>query len=497
MKEKVGSRDYCRHNWTWQVILISNLDHKIAPEWNVLVVDRKNSMDPFDAPTADPQKTVPVAGAMLIPESLYGQFGKYQIIEKIGQGGMGAVYRAKDSVLERQVAIKVPLLDSSDRAATLGRFSREAVAAAVLRHPSICPVFEFSQFEGIPFIVSPFLKGRSLQNMLDEDGPWSTDQALKLGILLANALQYAHQHSVVHRDIKPQNILIEEGGTPIILDFGLAKMEQANQMQWTQSGEVLGTPAYMPPEQIDGSVGAIGPASDIYALGMTLYCMLTGRTAFSGAAQFMIPQILMDPPRPPSSFALSKKEIEPLDELILKALQKKPIHRFKSMSEFAFGMQQVLNGLGRSNTSISPLPDLRILGTGHRYHPTQYQQSIRIGRQRSQSNNPNAMANDLVIRADGSQDRTLRISRQHLEIVASQHGIGVIDRSQAGISINGKSANKGEVVPLAIGDIVSVAGVIEIEILSSVASNCVRAQTSDPMVGFEATMGDFYKDGSN
>lgn len=454
-------------------------------------------MDPFDAPTVDPQETAPLAGTPLIPDSLFGRFGKYQIIEKIGQGGMGAVYRAKDSVLERQVAIKVPLLDAHDRASTLGRFSREAVAAAALRHPSICPVFEFSEFEGIPFIVTPFLTGKCLQELLDEDGAWSADRTLRLGIQLANALQYAHQHSVVHRDIKPQNILMEEGGTPIILDFGLAKVGQTNQLQWTQSGEVLGTPAYMPPEQIDGSVGVVGPASDIYALGMTMYRMLTGRTAFSGEAQFMVPQILMDPPRPPSSVAPMRDELRPLDELILKALQKRPVQRFKSMSEFAIEMQLALNNFGNSSGALYPLPVLRILGTGHRYHPTKHQQSIRIGRQRTQSNNHNAMANDLVIRADGGQDRTLRISRQHLEIVTTQHGLGVIDRSQAGISINGQTVQKGEVVPLSEGDVVSVAGVIEIEILSSACNSGAIAPASDPLVGFEATMGDFYKDGSN
>ncbi len=454
-------------------------------------------MDPFDAPTVDPQKTAPLANTPLIPDSLFGRFGKYQIIEKIGQGGMGAVYRAKDSVLERQVAIKVPLLDVHDRASTLGRFSREAVAAAALRHPSICPVFEFSEFEGIPFIVTPFLLGRCLQELLDEDGAWSAARSLTLGIQLANTLQYAHQHSVVHRDIKPQNILMEEDGTPIILDFGLAKVEQTNQLQWTKSGEVLGTPAYMPPEQIDGSVGVIGPASDIYALGMTLYRMLTGRTAFSGEAQFMIPQILMDQPLPPSLVTPMRDELRPLDNLILKALQKRPVHRYKSMFEFAAEMQHTLNGLGKSSPALTPLPDLRILGTGHRYHPTKHQQSIRIGRQRTLSNNQNAMANDLVIRADGSQDRSLRISRQHLEIVTSQHGVGVIDRSQAGISINGKTVIKGEVVPLSIGDVISVAGVIEIEILSSVANHDAVVPVSDPLVGFEATMGNFFKDGSN
>ena len=456
-------------------------------------------MDSFDAPTVDPQGISPSAAQALIPESLYGRFGKYQIVEKVGQGGMGAVYRARDTVLERQVAIKVPLLDRNDRDSTLGRFSREAVAAATLRHPSICPVFEFSEFENIPFIVTPFLSGRSLQDCIEQDLFWPLDRSLRMGVRLARALGYAHQNNVVHRDIKPQNIFIETDGTPIILDFGLAKISQANQLQWTQSGEILGTPAYMPPEQIDTRVGPIGPASDIYALGMTLYRLLTGRSAFGGEAQFMIPQILMDRPRAPSSVVPDRDELKRVDALLLKSLEKKPKDRFASMSEFADAMQRILDGDDLAAEGTVRLPDLRIVGSGHRYHPSRTQQSIRIGRQRSMPNNPEASANDLVIRADGNQDRSLRISRQHLEIVTTQSGLGLVDRSQAGVSINGRTVKRGEVEPLAIGDILSVAGVLEIEILpwaEKERNQLPPLHAAASPVGFEATMGDFYKDES-
>ena len=272
-------------------------------------------MDPFDAPTFDPQKTRAPQALPLIPESLYGQFAKYRILEKVGQGGMGAVYRATDTILQREVAIKVPLMGVQDRAATLGRFSREAVAAAALRHPAICPIFEFNEFSGIPYIVTPFLKGRNLHDQLEEDGLWSIEKSLRLGITLASALQEAHRHNVVHRDIKPQNIFIEQDGSPLILDFGLAKVSAANQQQWTQAGEVLGTPTFMPPEQIDPGVGPMGPSSDIYSLGMTIYRMVTGRTAFEGEAAFIIPQILLDPPRPPSSLHPSREELRHVDAL--------------------------------------------------------------------------------------------------------------------------------------------------------------------------------------
>ncbi len=453
-------------------------------------------MDPLDAPTFDPQKTTPLGQLPLIPESLYGRFGKYHIIEKVGQGGMGAVYRAKDTILERIVAIKVPLLDSDDRATTLGRFSREAVAAAGLRHVSICPIFEFNEFAQIPFIVTPFVDGRPLEELLQEQGAWDAVRSLQLGVQLAHALEYAHQHTIVHRDIKPQNILIEPDGNPVILDFGLAKVANSNQLQWTQSGEVLGTPAYMPPEQIDSFVGPVGPACDIYALGMTLYRMMTGRTAFSGEPQFMAPAILMDPPRPPSTILPSRADLKHVDALLLCALAKKPSDRFPSMMHFSKAMQMALESLAARGAS-NKLPELRIVGTGHRYRPTPFQSSIRIGRQRAMANNSPAMANDLVIRADGDPERSLRISRQHLEIVSTEQGLGVIDRSKAGIRVNGRSAAPGQFEPIAIGDIINIAGVLDIELLSCESGNGAAIASSTPLTGFEATLGDFYKDGSN
>lgn len=449
-------------------------------------------MDPLDAATYDPEQTRQPESAGLIPEALFGTFGKYKIVEKIGQGGMGAVYRAIDTVLEREVAIKVPIFSGSDRASTLARFTREAIAAANLRHPVICPIFEYNEQSGIPFIVTPFLHGRSLQAQLDQSGPWLIGQTLELGIKLAGALDYAHRSNVVHRDIKPQNIFLEQDGLPLILDFGLAKFANPNREQFTQMGEILGTPAYMPPEQIDASIGPIGPAADIYALGMTLYYVLTGRTAFSDRAEFAIPQILLDPPPLPSSVGPSGRDLSSVDALIVRALAKKPHSRYQSMHEFAQAMQCVLETPHGQQPACDRLPDLRIAGSGHRYHPHPTQKSIRIGRQRNSSSNAGLPINDLVVRAEGDESKSLRISRQHLEIISLENGWAAIDRSQAGIAINGVLAIKNTPVPIHHNDIIQVAGVIEIVVLKPVPTQQARA---DELVGFEATMGDFFRDG--
>jgi serine/threonine protein kinase len=448
-------------------------------------------MDPLDAPTFDPDQTRHPEELGRLPEALFGEFGKYHIVEKIGQGGMGAVYRALDTVLGREVAIKVPIFDAVDRQAALGRFRREAIAAATLRHPVICPIFEYNEQYGIPFIVTPYLRGRSLQSQLDESGPWPLEPALQLGIKLANALYFAHQSKVIHRDIKPQNIFLELDGAPMILDFGLAKFAVPRDDQRTQSGDILGTPAYMPPEQIDPSLGSIGPAADIYSLGMTLFYVLTGRTAFSADPACAVPQILLDPPPLASRVGPAGNSLSCIDLVLNQALAKQPNQRFESMFEFAAVMQKVLDG-GQWRTSATiQLPDLGIVGTGHRYHPLAGQRHIRIGRQRAATNNPTLPTNDLVVRADGDADKSLKISRQHLEIVSTENGFAAIDRSLAGISINGIRASKGVPVPLQFGDIIQVAGVIEIVVLRPT----VGLAGGESLAGFEATMGDFYRDG--
>ncbi len=453
-------------------------------------------MDPLDAPTFDPEKTRrPPA---LLPENLFGAFGKYDIVQKIGQGGMGAVYLAEDTTLGRRVALKVPLFSLADREIVLGRFGIEARSAASLRHPYICPIFEYGELHGLPFMVSPFLSGKTLQDHLDAEPFWSVARSLEVTIKVADALHYAHGHRVVHRDIKPSNIMIEESGEPLVLDFGLARCDDSISKQWTSTTEVIGTPSYMAPEQIDHKLGSIGPACDIYALGVTLYRMVLGRLPFTGEPLFVIPQILADPPPLPSRTAPQLENVERLDAVILRALAKKPSDRFESMAEFQSELQSALAKAVPSRLEKCRLPDLRIVETQQRYRPSALQHRIRIGRQRVNPKNPNELMNDLVIRAGQDDAKSLRISRQHCEIIIENSQIGVVDKSQAGLQINGRAARKGEFEPLNVGDKLNIAGVVELELIESSHARQIPSERRASPSGslFEATMGDLYIEAS-
>jgi serine/threonine protein kinase len=447
-------------------------------------------MNSLDAPTFDPDGT---RRPRLIPESLFGSFGKYVIVEKLGQGGMGAVYLARDTMLDRQVAIKVPLLDTENRQGILSRFEREAKAAASLRHQNICPIFEFGEFQGIPFMVSPFLEGRSLQDHLDSEGLWPLGKALDVAAALADALSYSHQQDIIHRDIKPSNVLIEPNGVPQILDLGLAKSSSSTQQQLTHSGDALGTPSYMSPEQIDSSYGAIGPAVDIYSLGMTLYRLVVGGLPFDGDVICMIPQILSDPVTLPSIARPEVKGLEQLDEVIMKSLEKRPENRFANMNDFAIALRTIRSRIDMAASgSQFQLPDLVVVGAGVRYHPASYQSSIRVGRQRASTTNPSQLSNDVIIRIHGDNEKSLRISRQHFEIQSTQQGLTIFDRSQAGITINGEPAKKGEKLTVQIGDTLNVAGVIEFQIAQPLptAQWNARQRVLNTASPIEATVGE-------
>ncbi len=453
-------------------------------------------MNSLDAPTFDPDGT---RRPQLIPESLFGSFGKYVIVDKLGQGGMGAVYLARDTLLDRKVAIKVPLLDGEDRQAILNRFEREAKAAASLRHNNICPIFEFGEFQGIPFMVSPFLEGRSLQDHLDVEGTWPLSKALDVAAVLADALGYAHVQNIIHRDVKPSNVLIEPNGVPQILDLGLAKFHTSSKQQLTHSGDAIGTPSYMPPEQIDATYGDIGPAVDIYALGMTLYRMAVGRLPFEGDVICMIPQILHDPAMRPSVARPDIKCLKQIDEVILRALEKRPENRFSSMADFGSALRTVRSRIeSQFAESESMLPDLIVTGAGVRYHPASYQPSIRIGRQRASATNPSQLSNDVIIRILGDNEKSLRISRQHLEISSTEKGLGLLDRSQAGVTINGQPAKKGEIVSVQLGDILNVAGVIEIQLVPPLLASQfdARQRVNSGVCPIEATVGEVFQEPS-
>jgi serine/threonine protein kinase len=284
------------------------------------------------------------------PKTLPAQFGRYRILNALGQGGMGAVYLAHDTQLDRRVALKVPHFGPNDGPG-LERFYREARAAATLDHPNLCPVYDVGSIDGIHYMTMAFVEGQSLQHFLHSSLPSAAD-AVALVRKIALALAEAHARGIVHRDLKPSNVMINQRGEPIVMDFGLARRVSAGDVRLTRSGSIVGTPAYMAPEQAAGETANLGQACDIYSLGVILYELLTGRLPFEGGVGEVLVQILTSQPPRPSTL---RPGIDPLLEAVcLKALAKKPEERFRSMTEFAEALQETLTGDRMSAPAAEP-----------------------------------------------------------------------------------------------------------------------------------------------
>ncbi len=259
--------------------------------------------DPFltELPPSE-DATLPPTGPSLhvSPRNLPPQFGRYHVERKLGEGGMGAVYLAVDSQLARPVALKVPFLDGPDAEMVRARFLQEARSAAALHHPNICPIHDLGEIDGVPYLTMTYMEGEPLSRRVGPGRPLPPREAAGLVRRIALALEYAHENGVIHRDLKPGNVLIDGGGEPVVMDFGLARRNDAG-AHLTQTGQVMGTPAYMPPEQLGGDVKAMGAACDVYSLGVVLFELLTGTPPFQGDLLSLSAQVLFDPPPRPSA----------------------------------------------------------------------------------------------------------------------------------------------------------------------------------------------------
>jgi serine/threonine protein kinase len=300
-----------------------------------------------DTPTLPPEPAKAAAGTAApsgwsdgLPTQLPAMLGRYRLLNLLGKGGMGAVYLAHDTQLDRRVAVKIPTVAPGD-AAALQRFFREAQAAATLAHPSLCPVYDAGQIDGVYYLTMAYIEGKPLATFIRPGQQLPERTVAAVVRQLALAMQAAHDKGVIHRDLKPANIMITPTKRPVIMDFGLARrIVGAGEVRLTQSGAILGTPAYMPPEQVNGDLKAMGPCCDIYSLGVILYELLTGRLPFEGPLGALIAQIVLDAPPPPSRFrsALDSR----LEAICLKALAKEPANRFASMKEFAAALAAYL-----------------------------------------------------------------------------------------------------------------------------------------------------------
>jgi len=268
-------------------------------------------------------------------------FGDYEILAEIARGGMGVVYRARHKRLNRTVALKMILSGQFASPDQVKRFYTEAEAAAQLEHSGIVPIHEIGEHDGRHFFSMAYVDGQSLQARL-KSGPLSPREASQIVKAIAEAVHFAHQKGIVHRDLKPQNILLDQLGAPKITDFGLAKrLDSAEGL--TTTGDVLGTPNYMAPEQASGKIHELGPLVDVYALGAILYATLTGRPPFQAATlPETLRQVIEQEPAPPS--LLNRATPHDLETICLKCLQKEPARRYASASSLADDVGRYLRG---------------------------------------------------------------------------------------------------------------------------------------------------------
>jgi serine/threonine protein kinase len=271
---------------------------------------------------------------------LYGipvEFGRYRLEKVLGEGAMGRVYLALDTQLNRRVALKVPRFASTDSQA-LERFLREARAAALLRHSNICPIYDVGEQDGFHFLTMAFIEGNTLTQFTTPDNRLSQSDVAILVAKLARAMHEAHLNNVVHRDLKPDNVMIDLRSEPVIMDFGLARRECPGDETLTREGAMMGTPAYMSPEQMEGVLDRIGPATDIYALGVILFELVAGRRPFVGSTVSLAAQVLRD--EAPSLLDLRPDADHLLIEVCAKCLNKQPEVRFATGNEMAAALDQ-------------------------------------------------------------------------------------------------------------------------------------------------------------
>lgn len=285
---------------------------------------------------------IELAQGEFTPLAAGDSFGRYQIVKMLGKGAMGMVYLAYDGQLERHVALKQPMLTNENMTK---RFYREARATAMLRSPYICPIYDVGHINGMHFISMAFIEGTTMTDAI-KAGDYKEPQKIADMIRkVALGLQKAHAENLIHRDLKPDNIMIDEDGEPVIMDFGLARRVD-DDARLSQNGALIGSPAYMSPEQVKGNHSGIGTGTDIYSLGVVLFETLTGRIPFTGSLLTVLRQVAENPP--PSIMEI-KPELQDnpryadLERIAFKMMAKDPADRYANASEVADALQRIVD----------------------------------------------------------------------------------------------------------------------------------------------------------
>ncbi len=289
------------------------------------------------------------------------KYGRYEIIQEIGKGSMGIVYKAHDPQIDRIVALKVLRRDRLTSRAFIDRFLKEARAVGRLSHPNIVTIYDIGQDHGTIYIAMEYLEGQPLSNLIKK-GALSLNQVINIGVQVADALDYAHKKGIIHRDIKPSNIIVNGPGNVKLTDFGIAHIEDPDLPSQTQAGEILGTPAYMSPEQVLGR--PVSGKADIFSLGIVLYEMLTGKRPFRGDnLSAIFNSITSSDPVPPEK--INPLIPNSLSKVILKCLQKDPKRRFETAKDLKLALVSVKIDEGKvpKRTQVSRGILLTLIGT--------------------------------------------------------------------------------------------------------------------------------------
>jgi serine/threonine-protein kinase len=266
------------------------------------------------------------------------RLGRYEIRRTLGKGAMGVVYEAHDPTIKRRVALKTIRADQlagDDRAEVLARFRREAQAAGRLNHPNVVAIYDFDEDEGTSFIAMEYVEGRDLKSAFERNERFGNADIVRIMAQILDALGYSHRQGVVHRDIKPGNVFLQDDGTVKVADFGIAHVDSSS---LTQVGSVMGTPSFMSPEQIQGL--PVDGRSDLFSAGVILYQFLTGERPFAGSSTTTMQKVLKQDPLPPSTLNVTLPAA--IDAVVQKALAKRPEDRFQSAQEFADALRAAL-----------------------------------------------------------------------------------------------------------------------------------------------------------
>jgi formylglycine-generating enzyme required for sulfatase activity/predicted Ser/Thr protein kinase len=332
--ERVNGADYQRR--------FPGRDAELS-KWLSAKISSPKPQHPALKDTAGTQQATPVViGAGVAAVSLPEHFGRYRILKTLGEGGMGSVFLAHDTELKRDVAIKVPHIVLGASAEVLERFQREAHSAATLQHPNLCPIYDVGIINETHYISMAYIRGRPLSDFVSKIKRLSPHAAALVVRKLAKTLDYAHKRGIIHRDLKPSNVMMDEHNQPIVMDFGLArKVNQSEESRMTSTGVMLGSPAYMPPEQVMGQLDRLAAPTDIYSLGVIFYELLTGDVPFPGTSALAVAtKILTEEPRQPSEL---REGIDPeLEHICLKMMAKKIEDRYATAQEAAEALTNYL-----------------------------------------------------------------------------------------------------------------------------------------------------------